>query len=156
MWTLKTHALFIICTKNCGYFSVFVEVIWKYNRGPVFFSHSGHYCQSDKSTNFCHHHLTAPMWSEIMEHIKMLHFNITKLVTIFGAVANLYLWFCTVVAQNVLICFLLSSVGLCTGNRPATYWCIWLVRCHSAKQEVCDCDLWLKYYVCFRTLTVLS
>ena len=23
--------------QNCGYWSVFVEVIWKYNRGPVFF-----------------------------------------------------------------------------------------------------------------------
>ena len=29
-------SLHILCTKNCGHWSVFVEVIWKYNRGPVF------------------------------------------------------------------------------------------------------------------------
>jgi len=26
--------------QNCGYWSVFVEVIWKYNRGPSFLNHS--------------------------------------------------------------------------------------------------------------------
>jgi len=29
-------SLLILSIKNCGYWSVFVEVIWKYNRGPVF------------------------------------------------------------------------------------------------------------------------
>ena len=29
------ESLHILCTKNCGYWSVFVEVIWKYNSGPV-------------------------------------------------------------------------------------------------------------------------
>ena len=35
-WRLIAYYLY----QNCGYWSVFVEVIWKYNRGPVFLNHS--------------------------------------------------------------------------------------------------------------------